>query len=96
MIRKKTTPQGYVEYEMQHKELSAKLFAGNRCDNCNCVIQQNDTVHLIPVLNGLTYCQNCFDEWIERAIYFEEDIPFEQGLVRNLDKLFNIEKEPRK
>lgn len=90
MIIKKTTPQGYVEYEMLHKELKAHLVAGDRCDNCNHVIRPDEVCHLIPVLNGYTYCQKCFDEWIKRAEYFEEDIPFEQSVVRSLDRLLKL------
>ena len=90
MIVKNTIPQGYVEYQMQHKELKEKMVAGDWCDNCNCFIGPEDPAHLIPVLAARTYCQDCFDDWKKTAVFYEEDIPYEQDLVRRLDKIFKL------
>lgn len=90
MIVKNIIPQGYVEYEMQHKELRVKLAAGCRCDNCNYIFGPEDPAHLIPVLAMRTYCQDCFAEWKKTATFYQEDIPYEQDLVRTLDKIFDI------
>ena len=90
LIVKNIIPQGYVEYEMSHKELKAKLVAGDWCDCCNDYMRPEDPAHLIPVLAMRTYCQDCFDKWKKNAIFYEEDLLYEQDLVRKLDKIFDL------
>ena len=50
---------------------------GNCCDNCNIVIEE---VIWVPALNwGM--CKNCYNEWVKRAKYYEEDRWYEETKV---------------
>ncbi|MBR5592855.1 MAG: demethylase [Bacteroidaceae bacterium] len=44
------------------------------CDYCN---EADTTGYYIAVLN-CWYCRKCYTEWMERAIFYEEDAPFEK------------------
>lgn len=47
------------------------------CDKC---LMSDEEQYLIPVLNW-AMCQDCYNEWNERAIYYPEDIKFETQIT---------------
>lgn len=80
MAKQYTTKTGWFVYHLNNDELQVlrKLGAfGNRCDNCSRMVEE---VYYIPVLN-LAYCTKCFEGWLNRAEYFEEDAWFEDEMI---------------
>ena len=44
------------------------------CDSCSSASFYGN---IIPALNGHWYCEKCYQEWLKRAKYYEEDREFE-------------------
>lgn len=65
---------GYVVYETTTKECITITGGFGICDMCN---KTNKTLYLVPVLN-LALCPNCFNDWNDRAEFYEEDLCFEK------------------
>lgn len=77
--------QGYTVYQISAEEIiklrKINCF-GNLCDSCNQTIEET---YFIPVLNwGM--CQSCFDEWKNKAIFYQKDIDFENANVHRFEK----------
>ena len=47
------------------------------CDNCNSGILPSDTCYYVAVLNRI-FCKECFEDWHQRATYYQEDEPSER------------------
>ena len=91
MIDKIKTSVGYTVYKMNYEDykfLQQKGLLGGVCDYCNERIT-NTTSYLIPVLNNYVYCEKCYKEWIERAVYCQEDYDFEQAQLKTWDTILN-------
>lgn len=77
--------QGYTVYQIPTEEI-VKLRKidcfGNLCDSCNQTIEET---YYIPVLNwGM--CKSCFEDWKQRAIFYQEDLDFENTNMLWLEK----------
>ncbi len=56
------------------------------CDTCN---QASFKGYIVCVLNRWC-CENCYEEWNDRAIYYTEDSDFESMKFEYFKKLLNI------
>jgi len=75
MQRIKKIKQGHVYIEVNYDEITLKLNGMGICDSCS-PLKEIKHGFLVLVLNAV-YCEECFDEWKERAEYFIEDLPYE-------------------
>lgn len=78
MDRIKYTPQGFSYVDITSEECIA--WGGYCiCNGCNNI--SND-LKLVYILND-TYCQGCFDEWLERAKkYSKDDIEYDLAIQK--------------
>lgn len=67
--RVKKTIKGHKYIEVTKSEMIKRLKGIGLCDACCSFIPVG---YLIPVLNAV-YCEECFEEWQERAEYYKED-----------------------
>ncbi len=73
-MKKLVTKKGHIAYEAT--DFETRLLGGcGVCDECNC---HAPTGYLVPVLNHYQ-CPECFEKWSNRATYYPEDTPVEQG-----------------
>ena len=56
------------------------------CDSCN---QTDYTGYFVAVLN-YWLCPKCYEEWMDNAIYYPEDAPYERRTFEQYKKLFNL------
>ncbi|WP_172918570.1 demethylase [Capnocytophaga canis] len=72
--------KGFKIIKLSLEEIE-EIFKGfGICDCCSDFDKVNEELFLIPVLNNRSYCQKCYNEWIEKAENYEEDRGFEQKL----------------
>ncbi|MDU2156359.1 hypothetical protein [Clostridium sp.] len=80
MVQKQKNKNGLIYYKINNEDqLKLILFRilGFSCDSCNKTIEK---VYYIPVLNwGM--CEECFQDWKNRAIKYAEDEWFEKQNV---------------
>jgi len=55
------------------------------CDSC-CVPMSNG--NLIPVLNSV-YCDDCFNKWVKEAVYYKEDVQYEEQKTNQFLRMLN-------
>lgn len=67
--------KGFKIAEVSPDEAS-RLGWGDICDNCNDEMTGNR--YFVPVLGRRCLCKGCLDEWLDFAIRFKEDIPYEK------------------
>lgn len=77
--------KGFKIIEMSTMEF---LFIGGQaiCDCCNEIMLKG---FYIPVLNS-AYCEEDFNRWIESAIRYNEDIPYELSKFELMKKTLNL------
>ena len=85
------TKQGYTAYTCALIELFA-IGGFGVCDSCSRITRTSG--YLIPVLNRY-YCQTCFEDWLNRAEYYPEDIPFERATAAYYESKIPVEGEIR-
>ena len=74
----KYTPQGFSYVDVSLVDC-ARWGGYGVCDSCNKV---HTKLKLIWVLRD-TYCENCFNEWLERAKHYsKEDIDYDLALQK--------------
>ena len=56
------------------------------CDNCNTLINDELYVFYVCVLNRV-FCNECFQEWYEDAVYYPEDARYENNKYENVKSL---------
>ena len=72
MAKEISNHKGFKIIEMSSSE-AIEVFGGvGICDSCNGNHQKDYKGYYIAVLNRF-YCQQCYDEWIERAKKYAED-----------------------
>ena len=82
MARKFINEKGFTVYETNIVEIME--FGGyGICDYCNGAALKG---YLIPVLNHY-YCEECYNNWLERAEYYEEDRWFEERKIEYYDNI---------
>lgn len=82
MARKFINEKGFTVYETNIVEIME--FGGyGICDHCNGAALKG---YLIPVLNHYC-CEECYNKWVERAEYYEEDRPFEKRKIEYYDSI---------
>lgn len=74
-MKKIENKKGFLIAEISLDE-AYKLGWGNVCDDCNETLTGDR--FFIPVLGRRCYCKKCFDEWMETAIRYDEDILYEE------------------
>lgn len=84
MIKFKTKC-GYIAYKCTYDEMHLITGGGYTCI-CDCCASLDNTYYLIPVLNG-SYCCKCFNRWDNEAIFYTEDLPFENSFIKHIEKI---------
>lgn len=57
------------------------------CDSCNqCSVKG----YLIAVLNHWM-CPECYNEWLEEAVWYEEDVVYENRTFNNYKRILKID-----
>lgn len=56
------------------------------CDDCNELINDELYVFYVCVLNGVL-CKSCFQEWYETAVYYPEDVRYENDKYEYIKSL---------
>ena len=82
-------PKGFKVIEISRTELVNKLAEYGSlgiCDSCN---QTDYTGYFVAVLNHWL-CPKCYEEWMDNAIYYPEDAPYEKRTFEQYKKLFNL------
>lgn len=72
-MKKLLSKCGYIVYKCTLTELVEVTGGYGLCDMCNT---PNKEMFLIPVLNS-AMCLQCYEDWNKRAIFYEDDIPFQ-------------------
>ena len=57
------------------------------CDSCN---ECSENGYLIAVLNAW-YCPECYNEWLNEAVRYEEDVVYENRTFNSFKRILNIE-----
>lgn len=61
------------------------------CDHCS---QTDTTGYLVPVMGHKWYCTECYDDWMTRAINYEEDRDYElkvlEQMKRAIEQCFGV------
>lgn len=83
------TTKGHKFIKVSLKEMTGPLRGLGICDSCCKAMFEG---YLIPVLNS-AYCKNCFDEWQERATWYEEDKFYEDMKTAHFLSILNRECE---
>lgn len=73
-MRKFKSKCGYVVYKTTPKECIEITNGFGICDMC---AKPDKTIYLVPVLSH-ALCQKCYDDWNERAVFYEDDLWFEK------------------
>lgn len=81
-MKKTKSKCGYIVYETSLTECVRITDGYGICDMC---AKPSFKLYLIPVLNS-AYCEKCFNDWNERAIYYKEDLDFESSYVKFFEK----------
>lgn len=69
---------GYIVYETTPRECVEITNGFGICDMC---AKTDKVIYLVPVLNH-AFCQKCYDDWNGRAIFYEDDLWFEEFYAR--------------
>lgn len=80
-------PKGFKVIQIPQHEIVSKLGkhgAVGICDRCN---QAHYIGYYVAVLNRW-YCSECYSEWMETAIRYEEDVRYEDSNFETYKKLF--------
>ncbi len=68
---------GYIVYETTPKECIEITNGFGICDMC---AKTDKVIYLVPVLNH-AFCQKCYNDWNQRAVFYKEDLWFEKLYV---------------
>lgn len=79
------TKCGYIAYKCTYNEMH-HITGGYYTCICDYCLAKQDTYYLIPVLNG-SYCSKCFERWNNEAIFYTEDLAFENSFIRHIEKI---------
>ena len=77
---------GYTVYQSTPDECAAVTVGIGVCDFCTNLPKQTDPMYIIPVLNG-TMCKDCFEDWKQRAVFYDEDLEFEKHFIKLFEQL---------
>lgn len=93
MARRVENSKGFLIIEMTPKEATNickfGYFGELVCDNCNKLIKNEQTIYYISVLNGVA-CKKCYEDWLNSATRYDEDIDYETRKFEYYAKLLNI------
>lgn len=66
------------------REQVISIFKGyGICDDCNGTDPQG---YLLPALAGRWYCPKCYKDWEDTAVYFLEDVEYEEKKAMQIIK----------
>jgi len=82
-MTKIVTEKGHFVLVLNNDEIlvvsSAKMPV---CDSCMESLASPG--YYIPLLHAI-YCGKCFEEWVERAVFYEEDRVYEKHKLREIE-----------
>jgi hypothetical protein len=81
------TPKGHKYIKVTRTQMVGVLHGLSICDNC---CKAMDHGYLIPVLNSC-YCKDCFEQWKNNTMFYEEDIDYENLKTKYFLKAFEKE-----
>lgn len=93
MAQKVENNKGFLVIEMTPYEAificNFGAFGELICDDCNKLLNEDDNVYYIAALNQL-FCKKCYENWLNYAVRYEEDIEYETNYFNHYAKLLNI------
>lgn len=93
MAKRIENSKGFLIIEMTPEEAIAickfGYFGELICDDCNKSIKNEENVYYIPVLNRV-FCKQCYEDWLNSATRYDEDINYENEHFEFYAKLLNI------
>lgn len=86
MAKKVENKKGFLVMEVSAIECVEKLSGAAICDSCNGSAMSG---YYIAALNHWV-CPKCYEEWMERAKRYPEDIPIEERNYNHYSKILGI------
>lgn len=80
--------KGFLVMEITRTELVEKLAEYGSVGVCDSCMSSPEVGCYIAVLNQW-FCKECYDEWMQRAIRYKEDIPYEEMNFETYKRLFS-------
>lgn len=80
--------KGFLVIEITRAEMVNKLaqyWCIGVCDSC---MSSTEVGYYIAVLNRW-FCKDCYNEWMQRAVRYTEDIPYEERNYETYKRIFN-------
>ena len=82
-MNKIVTEKGHSVLVLEKEEmLSVSSVEQPVCDSCMELLTSPG--YYIPLLHAI-YCVQCFEEWVERAVFYEEDRVYEKHKLREIE-----------
>lgn len=81
--------KGFKVIEVPRIEVIDKMAKYGSVGICDCCGNSDTNGYYIAVLNRW-YCPKCYQEWMERAKRYPEDISFEESHFQLYRKIFNV------
>jgi hypothetical protein len=72
------------------KSLHWGVSEGIICTHCNNIISDKTGIYYICVLHD-TMCKECYEEWLEGATHYPEDMNYEDRVYRRVTKALESE-----
>lgn len=71
-----------------NREQVIEIFSGyGICDHCG---KPATTGYLVPVMGHKWYCTECYDDWMTRAVNYEEDREYEMRVLRKMEEIIKV------
>ena len=80
--------KGFLVMEITRTELVEKLAEYGSVGVCDSCMTCPEVGYYIAVLNQW-FCKECYDEWMQRAVRYRADIPYEERNFETYKRLFS-------
>ena len=80
--------KGFLVLEITRTEMVSKLAQYGCIGVCDSCMTSPEVGYYIAVLNQW-FCNECYNEWMQRAVRYTEDIPYEERNYETYKRIFN-------
>lgn len=80
--------KGFLVMEITRAELVSKLAQYGCIGVCDSCMESPEVGYYVAVLNQW-FCKKCYEEWLQRAERYQEDIPYEERNYETYKRLFS-------
>ena len=87
-MKKVENEKGFLVLEITREEMLSKLAIYGSVGVCDSCMKSPDVGYYIAVLNQW-FCKECFDSWMQRAVRYKDDIPYEEKNFEVYKRLFS-------